>query len=77
MLRRRRFLVGMEASELAWSTPSAKPMATENWTDPNARALAIYLDGDDALDPAEDTLLLDDDFLVLINGWWEPLRFRA
>ena len=48
VLRRRRFLVGMEASELAWFTPSAKPMATENWTDPNARALAIYLDGDDA-----------------------------
>ena len=20
--------------------------------------------------------LLDDDFLVLVNGWWEPLGFR-
>jgi isoamylase len=78
VLRRRRFLVGMEASELAWFTPSAKPMATENWTDPNARALAIYLDGDDAPDLAEDgTPLLDDDFLVLVNGWWEPLQFRV
>ena len=78
VLRRRRFLVGMEASELAWFTPSAKPMATENWTDPNARALAIYLDGDDAPDLAEDgTPLLDDDFLILINGWWEPLQFRV
>ena len=52
-------------------------MTTENWTDPNARALAIYLDGDDAPDLAEDgTPLLDDDFLLLVNGWWEPLQFR-
>jgi isoamylase len=53
-------------------------MTRENWTDPNARALAIYLDGGDAPDHAEDgTPLLDDDFLVLINGWWEPLQFRV
>ena len=77
VFRRRRFLVGMEAAELAWFTPSGKPMTTENWTDPNARALAIHLDGDDAPDLATDgTPLLDDDFLVLVNGWWEPLQFR-
>jgi isoamylase len=52
-------------------------MTIENWTDPNARALTIYLDGDDDPDLAEDgTPLLDDDFLVLVNGWWEPLGFR-
>ena len=28
-------------------------------------------------DLAEDGALLDDDFLVLINGWWEPLQFRV
>ena len=47
-----------------------------NWADPNARAIAIYLDGSDAPDRAEDgTLLVDDDFLVLVNSWWEPLGF--
>jgi glycogen operon protein len=52
-------------------------MTGENWADPNARALAIYLDGDDAPDLAEDgTPLVDDDFLVLVNGWWEKLQFR-
>ena len=76
VFRRRRFLVGMEAAELRWFTPAAKPMTTENWADPDARCLAIYLDGDDAPDRAEDgTPLLDDDFLVLVNGWWEPLEF--
>jgi len=78
VFRRRRFLVGVEAAELAWFTPAGTPMTGENWADPNARALAIYLDGDDAPDLAEDGApLLDDDFLVLVNGWWEKLLFRV
>ncbi|HEY7606531.1 MAG TPA: glycogen debranching protein GlgX, partial [Actinomycetes bacterium] len=77
VFRRRRFLVGIEAAELAWYTPAATPMTMENWADPNARALAIYLDGGDQPDLADDGApLLDDDFLVLVNGWWERLQFR-
>jgi pullulanase/glycogen debranching enzyme len=35
-----------------------------------------YLDGSDDPDRAEDgTFLVDDDFLVLVNSWWEPLEF--
>lgn len=45
-----------------------------DWADPNARAMAIYLDGVDDPDRAEDgTPLIDDDFLILVNSWWEPL----
>jgi isoamylase len=51
-------------------------MSGAGWADPNARAIAIYLDGSDDPDRAEDgTLLVDDDFLVLVNSWWEPLSF--
>ena len=51
-------------------------MTGGDWADPNARAIAIYLDGSDDPDRAEDgTPLLDDDFLVLVNSWWEPLDF--
>jgi isoamylase len=51
-------------------------MTGGDWADPNARAIAIYLDGSDDPDRAEDgTPLLDDDFLVLINSWWQPLGF--
>ena len=47
-----------------------------DWADPNARAIAIYLDGSDDPDRAPNgTLLVDDDFLVLVNSWWEPLGF--
>jgi len=76
VFRRRRFLTGVEATQLQWFTPAGTPMDGGNWADPNARAIAIYLDGYDAPDRAEDgTLLVDDDFLVLVNSWWEPLDF--
>jgi isoamylase len=76
VFRRRRFLTGTEASELQWFTPAGTPMNGTDWADPNARAIAIYLDGSDDPDRAEDgTHLVDDDFLVLVNSWWEPLGF--
>ena len=76
VFRRRRFLSGTEASELRWFTPAGTEMTAADWSDENALAIALYLDGSDDPDRAEDgTWLLDDDFLVLVNGWWEPLEF--
>ena len=76
VFRRRRFLTGAETSELGWFTPAGTPMTDGDWSDPNALALGIYLDGSDDPDRAADgSLLLDDDFLVLVNAWWEPLDF--
>jgi glycogen operon protein len=73
---RNRYLSGAQASELGWFTPAGTPMTTADWADPSALSLAIYLDGSDDPDRAEDgTPLLDDDFLVLFNAWWEPLDF--
>ncbi len=76
VFRRRRFLSGAEASELRWFTPAGTEMTAADWSDENALAIALYLDGSDDPDRAEDgTWLLDDDFLVLVNAWWEPLEF--
>jgi glycogen operon protein len=76
VFRRSRFLVGAEASELRWFTPAGIEMASDNWSDPSALAIALYLDGSDDPDRAPDgTWLVDDDFLVLVNAWWEPLDF--
>jgi isoamylase len=51
-------------------------MEAGDWSDPNALAIALYLDGSDAPDRAADgTWLIDDDFMVLVNAWWEPLDF--
>ena len=76
VFRRQRFLAGAEASELGWFTPAGTAMTGADWSDRNALAVALYLDGSDDPDRAADgTPLLDDDFLVLVNAWWEPLGF--
>ena len=76
VFRRGRFLAGAEAAELQWFTPAGTPMDGAGWADPGARAIAIYLNGSDDPDRADDgTPMLDDDFLVLVNSWWEPLSF--
>ena len=76
VFRRRRFLAGAEAAELRWFTPAGTEMTGADWADASALAVALYLDGCDDPDRAADgSLLVDDDFLVLVNAWWEPLEF--
>jgi len=76
VFRRSRFLAGAEASELRWFTPAGSEMTGADWADPNALAIALYLDGSDDPDRAADgSWLIDDDFLVCVNAWWEPLDF--
>ena len=77
VFRRQRFLTGVaEAGELGWFTPAGTTMTGGDWSDPSALAVAIYLDGADEPDRAADgSFLVDDDFLVLVNAWWEPLDF--
>jgi isoamylase len=76
VFRRSRFLAGAEASELRWFTPAGTEMTGADWSDPNALSIALYLDGSDDPDRAADgTWLVDDDFMVLVNAWWEPLDF--
>ena len=76
VFRRHRYLTGVEAAELGWFTPAGTPMTPERWNDPEALALGVYLDGSDAPDTGPDGQpLFDDDFLVLVNGWWERLEF--
>jgi glycogen operon protein len=50
ILRRARFLTGdlkeeLELRELTWLTPDATEMTEDQWHDPNARTLAVLLDG--------------------------------
>ena len=76
VFRRRRFLTGADAKELGWFTPAGAPMTDADWDDDSSLSLGIYLDGSDSPDRAADgSLLLDDDFYLLVNGYWEPLTF--
>jgi isoamylase len=65
-----------EITWLDWFTFAGTPMTGADWADPGALSVAIYLDGSDDPDLADDgSPMLDDDFLVLVNAWWEPLDF--
>jgi isoamylase len=76
VFRRKRFLTGAEVKELEWFTPTGAAMTEQNWAYQSARCVTIYLDGTDDPDASESgEPLCDDDFLVLVNGWWEPLSF--
>ena len=76
VLRRRRFVTGALASEVTWYSPDAQPMTAADWTDPYIRCVALHLDGDDEPDRDDrGQLLIDDDLLLLVNGYWEPLPF--
>jgi len=76
VFRRQRFLTGADASELGWYCSAGTGMTDQQWADSAMHAMAIYLDGADAPDEAEDgTPLLDDDFLILVNAWREPVTF--
>jgi glycogen operon protein len=47
-------------------------MTSDNWRDPNAQCSCTTAPDDP--DIAEDgTPLIDDDLLLLVNSWWEPL----
>jgi glycogen operon protein len=76
VFRRKRFLTGAAAAELGWHSCTGELMTDEQWADPTMHAIAVYLDGTDAPDEADDgTPLLDDDFLILVNAYWDEVTF--
>jgi isoamylase len=76
VFRRRRFLTAATAADLRWFTPSGSEMTPQEWADPYARSIAIFINGSTDPDVAPDGApLLDRDFLILVNAWWEPLTF--
>jgi glycogen operon protein len=76
VFRRKRFLTDAEAAGLGWFGCAGEPVTEEQWADPTMHAITVYLDGTNAPDDADDgTPLLDDDFLILVNAYWEQVKF--
>jgi isoamylase len=82
-LRRRRWLTGREtmgsgAPDVAWFRPDGAEMRLEDWRDPYARALGVFLNGDEIPGrEADGRPIVDARFLILLNAWWEPLDFAV
>ncbi len=76
VFRRRRFLAGARPGDIAWVRPDGTPMADADWQSGWALSVAAFLEGQQFADRDDSgRLLIDDDMLLLVNGWWEPLAF--
>jgi isoamylase len=53
-------------------------MTPAEWADSTAHSIALFIDGSTDPDVApEGTPMVDNDFLILVNAWWEPLTFAV
>ncbi|MFF7092185.1 glycogen debranching protein GlgX [Streptomyces rubradiris] len=84
VLRRRRFFRGETATnprqplpDLVWLRPDAREMTDRDWQRADAHSVGAFLNGDAIAerDP-HGRRMLDDSFLLLVNGYWEPVVFR-
>ncbi len=76
VLRRRRFAGGASRDDIEWFTPGGSRMIDSDWGGGWTRSVVAYFDGGrDADRDDRGRSVLDDDLLLVINGWWEPLSF--
>jgi glycogen operon protein len=61
--------------DVEWFSPDGMPMTDDQWESPHARALAMFLNGDLVEHDRRGEPVVDDRFLVLLNGWHEPVSF--
>jgi isoamylase len=75
VFHRRRYLTGRPVvagghDDVDWFRPDGAPMTGADWAAGYARAVGVALSGDMRAGHPADT-----SFLMLLNGWWEPLAF--
>ena len=77
-LRRRRFASGAFLDDIRWFTPAGSAMTDPDWGAGWIRSVVAYLDGARGADRDDrGRPMLDDDLLLVVNGWWEPLPFTV
>jgi isoamylase len=88
VFRRRRFFSGQspvpgpgtgrgELRDLVWLTPSGQEMTGSDWSTRYARSLGVFLNGHAISEPGpRGEVVVDDDFLLLVNAHSEPVTFR-
>ena len=81
VFRRRRWFQGRPIHgkglhDIAWLTPTGKPMAERHWNQGYAKVIGIYLNGHSL--PGTNIFgqrMTDDTFLLLLNAYWESIEF--
>jgi isoamylase len=73
---RGRALYGSGASDIGWFNPDGHEMTESQWRDGLAKAIGIFLNGDEILDPGpRGGRITDDSFLLLFNAHMEAIAF--
>ncbi|MFF0579021.1 glycogen debranching protein GlgX [Streptosporangium saharense] len=80
VFRRRRFFHGRRAEDgtrdIVWFTPSGEEMSAADWHTGYAKSLTVFLNGSAITEPGpRGETIVDDSFLLLINGHHEDLAF--
>ncbi len=76
VFRRRRYVTGARGDDLSWFRPDGQRMGDADWTNGWSRSVAVFLEGQQYADRAADgRLLIDDDMLLLVNGYWDQVTF--
>jgi isoamylase len=76
VLRRHRFASGALRDDIAWFTPTGSAMTDSDWGAGWTRSVVAYFDGTRDADRDEHGQpIVDDDLMLVVNGWWEPLTF--
>jgi isoamylase len=79
VFRRTRFFAGSGADlpDVWWMRPDGRKMTQRDWRNPEAKAIGVFLNGDElnmTTQSGED--LQDESFLLLFNAHHEPMTFR-
>jgi len=69
-------LHGADVKDIAWFAPSGEEMTEEDWRASFARTLGMFLNGDE-IPPSASSKdpLTDDSFLLILNSYWDKLKF--
>ncbi|MFI6345851.1 glycogen debranching protein GlgX [Streptomyces sp. NPDC050560] len=85
VFRRRRFFHGRqvrgtrdELTDIAWFTPAGEEMTQRDWSEAQARALTVFLNGNAISEPGpRGERIQDDSFLLMFNAFPEPMDFAV
>jgi glycogen operon protein len=79
VFRRERFFEGRgeQLPDVWWMRPDGRRMTRRDWDNGEARAIGVFLNGDELdIETQRGDEVRDDSFLILFNGHYEDMRFR-
>jgi isoamylase len=72
-----RAIHGSTVNDILWFNPDGQAMTEEQWQDGCAKAIAIFLNGEEIEEPgSQGERIVDDSFLLVFNAHYESVTFK-